>query len=363
MCTNDFSLFYDSSDFSDVTIKVENKSIHAHGLVLSQYSEVFKKMLLIDMAEKKTKEIILPGKKWKDVDSFIRFFYSPDPRILTTENCYSLLELGHEYGVQQIVSLCEDFFIINVGVEVDKAMEMGNISKVCRKYLKIGSKYDLKELIEKCDAYLCEQKFDLVTTCFDQLAIAEQYNLPRLQKTCLEFAAENHDTIIHPQIYNLPHQSLDVYLNKYPMDPSVKLEVILAWIKKIPPQDEEKCRVSFLPTLLRTVLKLQTAGHLLASEILDKIRKIDLHDYPSWSTVLPQINEWLVASWRQKFKTLETSTNDLHDRIQKVRQLIDEHQTATIQSIFRLSALSQYGIQNAATHNYKLLEWTSVLNS
>lgn len=363
MPNNNLSTFFNSPDFSDVTITVENKSMYVHGLILAQYSTVFKKMLLIDMAEKKTKEITLPGKKWKDVEVFIRFLYSPEHRTITADNCRPLLELSHEYGVQEIVSLCEDFLMIQVGVKVKKAMENNSTSQVCTKYLEIAAKYDLNQLIAKCDEYLCEQKFDRVSSCFEQLKLTENYNLPLFQKACLEYAAENHDSIVHPRVYQLTYDTLQIYLSKYPMDISTKLDIALVWVKKIPPKDEENCRVQYLPTLLRNILKLQTAGHLLDSEMLDKIKSIDLHEYPSWVAVQSQINLLLVESWRQKFKTLETSTNDLHDRIQKVRQLIDEHQGATIQSVFRPSALSRYGIQNAATHNYKLLEWTSVLNS
>mmetsp|Transcript_50949 Transcript_50949/g.99902 ORF Transcript_50949/g.99902 Transcript_50949/m.99902 type:complete len:491 (-) Transcript_50949:188-1660(-) len=129
------------------------------------------------------------------------------------------------------------------------------------------------------------------------------------------------------------------------------------------PNSKHASRVRALPTILSEVLQLNTAGHLLSSDVLDKIRDIDAGGGSAWVGVRAELMEWLVASWRQKFKTLETSSNDLQDRVNKVKVLVDDHQKVPVGSVFRPTGDGLYGLDNAATHNYKLLEWTNVLNS
>ena len=60
---------------SDVTLVVEDKKLHVHKAVLSLHSPVFGAMFTANFAEKDSKEIELPGKKYDLVMQFLLMMY------------------------------------------------------------------------------------------------------------------------------------------------------------------------------------------------------------------------------------------------------------------------------------------------
>lgn len=216
-----------------------------------------------------------------------------------------------------------------------------------------------------------------MTSCFQNMELASQHDLPKFTQACLEFAAAHYKQIVHPQLLLLSANNLSSYLKKFSSKTKEKegveekegmereqLSVIMQWATHVPPgQPGCGIRIDKLTLLLDQVFQLESSGHLLSSEVLDRIQAIDLAEYGlAWRDAKAKLCEWLMVSWRLKFKTLGTSSIDLQERVHKVKRLIDTHQKATVCSVFQPSNLSVFGLDNAATHNYMLLEYKDVIN-
>lgn len=71
--------------FSDITLVVEDKPIHAHKTVLSLASPVWKAMFSGDFKEKRVDFVDLPGKVHGDVVELLEFVYPPCKKSITGE--------------------------------------------------------------------------------------------------------------------------------------------------------------------------------------------------------------------------------------------------------------------------------------
>ena len=101
--------------FSDVILVVEEQNFHVHRAILAFWSPVFEKMFTSEFEEKGKNEIPLPDKKASEFKEFLLHIYpSGKERVITTENCYFLLKLAHEYQMVAIVKRCEDFMVSKV---------------------------------------------------------------------------------------------------------------------------------------------------------------------------------------------------------------------------------------------------------
>lgn len=360
----DFSSFYEDTELADVTLIVDEHELKAHMLVLAHWSSVFRKMFTIKMEESQTRQVHLTSADVGTWECFLSFLYRPHSRVIQAENVRDLLALAHEYDVPLMLRMCEDFLVLEL---MEKSLKEGDSDMSgCFVCLDIAERFDLQRLKFACDDFLSKQRLTM-QTCFEHMKRADNHDLPKFTATCLEFAAKHHKEIIHPQVLKLSAENLSCFLQKLSGGGDDvnkdKLSVVLQWVTHIPSSESSE-RIKHLPALLRGVFDLDHNGHLLSSEILDRIREIDLSEYGGeWLGVSGRISNWLVASWRQKFKTLGTSSVDLQERVNKVKNLIDTHQKATVCSVFQPSNLSVFGMDNAATHNYMLLEYTDVLNA
>lgn len=101
--------------FSDVVLVVEEQNFHVHRAILAFWSPEFEKMFTSEFEEKGKNEIPLPDKKASELKEFLLHIYpSGKERVITTENCYFLLKLAHEYQMAAIVERCEDFMVSKV---------------------------------------------------------------------------------------------------------------------------------------------------------------------------------------------------------------------------------------------------------
>lgn len=101
--------------FSDVVLVVEEQNFHVHRAILAFWSPVFEKMFTSEFEEKGKNEIPLPDKKASEFKEFLLHIYpSGKERVITTENCYFLLKLAHEYQMAAIAERCEDFMVSKV---------------------------------------------------------------------------------------------------------------------------------------------------------------------------------------------------------------------------------------------------------
>lgn len=67
--------------YSDITLVVEGKQLHASKMVLSMWSPVFEAMFQNNFKEKSAKEIPLPGKKFDDMLVLMKVLHPPNEEI------------------------------------------------------------------------------------------------------------------------------------------------------------------------------------------------------------------------------------------------------------------------------------------
>lgn len=105
-------LFLNERD-SDVAIKVEwdGSSWHlpAHRLVLTSMSEVFRKMLEVDMSEKNCGQITIKDSSPLTVKYFLKYLYMGTLDFNGWTEAVELMKIAHKYSVQTLVTLCESY--------------------------------------------------------------------------------------------------------------------------------------------------------------------------------------------------------------------------------------------------------------
>ena len=127
---------------SDVVLVVEEQRFHVHRSTLAFWSPVFERMFTSDFKEKNSEEIPLPGKRASEMKKLLQIMYpSLEEKVITSDNCYFLLDLAREYQIASITRKCEDFLVSAVKTRKEK-----DVLAV----LTVGQDYELKILIESC---------------------------------------------------------------------------------------------------------------------------------------------------------------------------------------------------------------------
>lgn len=100
---------YQSGEESDVIIKVRDKEIHAHSLVLKAQSKVFAATLSSPMRESGEKCIVIDGLEPLGVQAMIGYLYSGEVGeefLRSHANALSVLEAAHRYDIPSLENLC-----------------------------------------------------------------------------------------------------------------------------------------------------------------------------------------------------------------------------------------------------------------
>ncbi|XP_020606664.1 BTB and MATH domain-containing protein 36-like [Orbicella faveolata] len=128
--------------FSDVVLVVEEQRFHVHRSTLAFWSPVFERMFTYDFKEKNSGEIPLPGKKASEINELLQMMYpSLEEKVISSNNCYFLLDLAREYQIDSITRKCEDFLVSAV-----KTRKENDVLAV----LIVGQNYELQTLINSC---------------------------------------------------------------------------------------------------------------------------------------------------------------------------------------------------------------------
>ncbi|KAL3881854.1 hypothetical protein ACJMK2_028246 [Sinanodonta woodiana] len=146
--------FTTKSAWTDLQLKVEDKTLWVPKSFLIVVSPVFRRMYESDFKERKTLVLPLPGKKYEDVLEFLKCTITA---AMTYDIVLQVLPLAHEYQVKHLLMECKYFLL----------RELDSIPKSCVKdsydtrktkdyvikYSKIcvmADKYGFSDLIEKC---------------------------------------------------------------------------------------------------------------------------------------------------------------------------------------------------------------------
>ena len=134
--------FLEPWKLSDLVLVVEEQKFHVHRGILAFWSPVFEKMFTSEFKEKNKDEIPLPGKKAREIQTFLLMMYpSVEEKQVTKANCYFLFELAHEYQIEPIARKCE----AQMASMVKNRMENDVLAMLI-----YGQKYELKTLISTC---------------------------------------------------------------------------------------------------------------------------------------------------------------------------------------------------------------------
>uniref|UniRef100_A0A8W8HWW3 BTB/POZ domain-containing protein 9 n=1 Tax=Magallana gigas TaxID=29159 RepID=A0A8W8HWW3_MAGGI len=144
--SDNLSDLVDNSDYSDITLMVENVAFPAHKVILATRSEYFRALLYGGMKESQpgTTQIELKDTSASAFGILLKYMYSGRLNLLEIkdENLLDILGMSHRYGFVDLESAISDYL---------KAIL--NISNVCLIY-DIANMYHLTSLCQVCKEFI-----------------------------------------------------------------------------------------------------------------------------------------------------------------------------------------------------------------
>ena len=117
-----WTTLFETGDFSDFQIKVDQEVFKVHKAILAK-SPVLKRMLEIEMTEKRTSELVIKDFSLGAVKDFLNFLYTGVVR--NNENAMEMFVLASTYDVQPLLTICKE--IILNDLDVSNALEIFNL--------------------------------------------------------------------------------------------------------------------------------------------------------------------------------------------------------------------------------------------
>lgn len=114
---NQLESMYETGDFCDFEVRVENRVFKVHKNVLAARSSTLASMLLHDMMEKKTGMVEIGDCDSETFQAFLKFLYTGKSDVIAAENAASLFEVADKYDVQYLKKKCHHFMMNNFSVE------------------------------------------------------------------------------------------------------------------------------------------------------------------------------------------------------------------------------------------------------
>mmetsp|Transcript_54476 Transcript_54476/g.100744 ORF Transcript_54476/g.100744 Transcript_54476/m.100744 type:complete len:277 (-) Transcript_54476:79-909(-) len=98
----------DSDACHDLSIIIEGETMSVHSQFLKFVSPVFRRMLDSGMAESRSNEVSLPGKKKEEFLIFMQVIEPLSDATVNSENALFLARWADEYGIEGLRKRCED---------------------------------------------------------------------------------------------------------------------------------------------------------------------------------------------------------------------------------------------------------------
>eukprot|EP00057_Strongylocentrotus_purpuratus_P002869 XP_003725408.1 PREDICTED: kelch-like protein 41b [Strongylocentrotus purpuratus] len=252
---------YDEQRYSDVTLVVGDRRFHAHRLVLSAWSDVFKTMLC--------------NSSW----------HSHDTTGQPTSKCQDLVE----------EECCEEFFgdflkfLYTASVDLTK----GNVLPLAL----LADKYLVKELRELCDEFIRDNQND-AQEVVTFIRSALKFGMREIVKVCLQSLLCNFSVLTPDQLLSLESEHLISLLGS---GPRLMVDDEFTLFKKIEPWLDQ-CQSG--DTLL-SIIKLIRFPYMNALQ-LKKARET-----PAFRRAQEMMPDILLISWQQQALYKEGSLDDL----------------------------------------------------
>ncbi|XP_030846839.1 uncharacterized protein LOC105442201 [Strongylocentrotus purpuratus] len=252
---------YDEQRYSDVTLVVGDQRFHAHRLVLSAWSDVFKTMLC--------------NSSWQSHDT------TGQP----TSKCQDLVE----------EECCEEVFgnflkfLYTASVDLTK----GNVLPLAL----LADKYLVKELRELCDEFIREKQND-AQEVVTFIHLASQFGMHETVEMCLQSLLCNFSVLTPDQLLSLKGEHL---ISLFDSGPRLMVDDEFTLFKKIEPWLDQ-CQSG--DTLL-SIIKLIRFPYMNALQ-LKKARET-----PAFRRAQEMMPDILLKSWQQQALYKEGNLEDL----------------------------------------------------
>ncbi|KAL3271267.1 hypothetical protein HHI36_021758 [Cryptolaemus montrouzieri] len=150
---NHVSNLYGSPLYSDIKIKLFNKDINGHKLVLSARSDLWNESVL-----SKKNEL-----DWSDIDAevgvaIIKWIYTSNLEVSSVEFSLDVLKKAHELNLNNLVESCEQYLISNINI------------RNCVKLYTVAETVNANRLLNYCSGLLSTHWDDLNASDFEHMS-------------------------------------------------------------------------------------------------------------------------------------------------------------------------------------------------
>ncbi|CAG9820652.1 unnamed protein product [Phaedon cochleariae] len=147
------SSLYNSERYSDLKIKLENKEIKAHKLVLNARSDIWNDSLL---DEKNCLD-------WSEMNSevaeaILLWLYTSNLNLSSSPMVLDLIKQAHTFKLKNLVEMCEQFLISVVNI------------RSCVKFYSVAEEIEAVNLREYCSGLISTHWDDLNATDFEHMS-------------------------------------------------------------------------------------------------------------------------------------------------------------------------------------------------
>lgn len=144
---------YDSETYSDIKIKLKDREINAHKLILNARLNIWSDNALNNKTDL----------DWSDIDpevanSIILWIYTNNLNLSSSVLTLKLIKKAHEFKLDNLVELCEQFLISVVNI------------RSCVKFYSVAEEIEADNLREYCSGLISTHWDDLNSTDFDHMS-------------------------------------------------------------------------------------------------------------------------------------------------------------------------------------------------
>ncbi|XP_058799372.1 kelch-like protein 24a [Phymastichus coffea] len=121
------SMLLNTGAYSDIVLKVGDTILHAHKMVLSQKSEVFKRMFAHQMTESENGVVKIDNLDVEVVEEMLSYIYTGRADNVA-EMPQKLFEAAHRYELSELQDLCEEYILFSFNDQnVMEILEIANL--------------------------------------------------------------------------------------------------------------------------------------------------------------------------------------------------------------------------------------------
>lgn len=144
---------HDKETYSDIKIKLSDREVHAHKLVLTARSAIWNENVILDKKEL----------DWTDIDpevasNIILWIYTNNLNLSSSSHTLKLIKKAHEFKLDSLVEQCEQFLISVVNI------------RSCVKFYSVAEEINAVNLREYCSGLISTYWDDLNFSDFEHMS-------------------------------------------------------------------------------------------------------------------------------------------------------------------------------------------------